>query len=301
MGIIVKDKTVVTGATILAADPNDNFDTIYDEFNGKITNANIDDAAAIESTKLDLASSNLTGQPTISDYTNAGHVHSNAANGGQLDWDTCFSDAAHNHSSAAEGGSALAAATLTTSSTIVAAGLITANGGVTTGNGDNISCFNGDIAAQASTSTRNITISHNNTNGVIDTSHGSIILDPTTTWVLPVSNKGVSLGVGGVAFDNMYADDFVNEADIPFLDEYNDVATINAIKKGTKICEKSGLPVIDDSTLPDWLLVKEYHGDKKGEVAISPDGNPYYSTRTMIGLLLGAIKELSTEIEILKK
>lgn len=52
MAVIVKDYTFSAGATIIAAEHNDNFDTIYDEFNGNISNANISATAAIAGSKL---------------------------------------------------------------------------------------------------------------------------------------------------------------------------------------------------------------------------------------------------------
>lgn len=52
MAIIVKPNTFSAGAVIIAAEHNSNFDTMYDEFNGNIHNANINASAAIADTKL---------------------------------------------------------------------------------------------------------------------------------------------------------------------------------------------------------------------------------------------------------
>ena len=52
IGQIVKLYTFSAGATIIAAEHNANFDTIYNEFNGNIENANIKSTAAIVDTKL---------------------------------------------------------------------------------------------------------------------------------------------------------------------------------------------------------------------------------------------------------
>ena len=56
MGLISKDNEFSAGATIVASEHNDNFDTMYNAFNGNIANANISDSAAIAYSKL-----NLTG------------------------------------------------------------------------------------------------------------------------------------------------------------------------------------------------------------------------------------------------
>ncbi len=52
MATISKPNTFSAGATIVASEHNDNFDTIYDDYNGNITNANISDSAAISDTKF---------------------------------------------------------------------------------------------------------------------------------------------------------------------------------------------------------------------------------------------------------
>jgi len=54
MATITKPNTFSAGATIFAAEHNSNFDTIYNDFNGNITNVNIASGAAISDTKLDL-------------------------------------------------------------------------------------------------------------------------------------------------------------------------------------------------------------------------------------------------------
>ena len=52
MATIVKPNTFSAGALILAAEHNSNFDTIYNDYNGNITNANISASAGIVDTKL---------------------------------------------------------------------------------------------------------------------------------------------------------------------------------------------------------------------------------------------------------
>ena len=52
MGTIVKPNTFSAGNTIIASENNDNFDTIYNEFNGSIDNDNIKASAAIANSKL---------------------------------------------------------------------------------------------------------------------------------------------------------------------------------------------------------------------------------------------------------
>jgi hypothetical protein len=63
MGLVVKPFTFSAGAVIIASEHNDNFDTLYNEFNGNIQNANVAANAAIEESKLDL--STLTQEMTL--------------------------------------------------------------------------------------------------------------------------------------------------------------------------------------------------------------------------------------------
>ena len=52
MAIISKPFTWTVGATIIASEHNSNDDTIYNDYNGNITNANISGSAAISDSKL---------------------------------------------------------------------------------------------------------------------------------------------------------------------------------------------------------------------------------------------------------
>lgn len=56
MALISKTHTFSAGATIVASEHNTNYDTIYNDYNGNITNANISGSAAIAASKLDLSS-----------------------------------------------------------------------------------------------------------------------------------------------------------------------------------------------------------------------------------------------------
>jgi hypothetical protein len=56
MGTITKPNTFTTGTSIIASDHNANFDTIYNDFNGGITNVNIATTAGIVDSKLDTIS-----------------------------------------------------------------------------------------------------------------------------------------------------------------------------------------------------------------------------------------------------
>lgn len=56
MSTITLNHTFSAGATIIASEHNTNFSTIYNDYNGNITNANISGSASIAATKLNLAS-----------------------------------------------------------------------------------------------------------------------------------------------------------------------------------------------------------------------------------------------------
>lgn len=114
----------------------------------------------------------------------------------------------------------------------------------------------------------------------------------------PSTHKLLDLGGSGLAWDYVYADDFQNVADFLFLDHrkennelipVDDLAVIRAIKPSGKFDPLSGLELIDDDTLPEWLLSK---CKKTGSVMRDPEGNPYLSLRVMISLLMGAVRQL---------
>ena len=154
------------------------------------------------------------------------------------------------------------------------------------------------------------------------------------THLLPEGNKVNDLGQGGQAWNSCYADDFENEGDFYHFDEYDDLAVINGIKGSGERQAHNGYELIDDSTLPDWLVAKHkrpleasdavYYTDedeetktmpegknvgdlkyaareakKIGDKEISDDGNPYLSLKTMISLLMGAVRQLDAKIEAL--
>jgi len=60
MAIISKPNTFTVGNTIIASEHNANDDTIYNDYNGNITNANLDASAAIANTKLAAPNSYFT-------------------------------------------------------------------------------------------------------------------------------------------------------------------------------------------------------------------------------------------------
>jgi hypothetical protein len=110
----------------------------------------------------------------------------------------------------------------------------------------------------------------------------------------PVSNKVIDLGRSGNAFDDMYADDFNNVADIPFLDDRDDLSYIMQMEGSGEYDERTGLEIINDDKLPDF--VKTVSKDGKKEVLYNPDGKPYFSVKAMFGWHNGAIRQLNNKI-----
>ena len=111
--------------------------------------------------------------------------------------------------------------------------------------------------------------------------------------ITTATNKGYDIGTAVTAFDDVYADDFQNVADFLFLDSKNDLAELHKIKGSGMIDPRTGIEIIDDDTVPDWLLTK----DKiTGEVARSEDGKPYIAVKTMLSLLMGAVRQLDNKV-----
>ena len=89
-----------------------------------------------------------------------------------------------------------------------------------------------------------------------------------------------------------------NIADFFHLDDYNDLDVIKNIKKSTMIDPRTKLPLIDDDSLPEWVLTK----DKKGkDILRDPDGKPYLSFKMISSLLMGAIRAIYDWLTKLEK
>ena len=69
MSTISRIKTWATAETLTAADLNAEFNNIVNDYNGSITNANIDASAAIDITKLSASVVSLTGTQTLTNKT----------------------------------------------------------------------------------------------------------------------------------------------------------------------------------------------------------------------------------------
>ena len=124
----------------------------------------------------------------------------------------------------------------------------------------------------------------------------TFIWSDTVQQLNPNTDKEWDIGTASLAFDDMYADDFNNVADFLHLDDYSDLEVLNGISPSGEIDPRSGLPLIDDATLPEWLLVK-----KDNIVERDSSGKPYLALKTIISLCMGAIRELDKKIESVKK
>lgn len=168
-------------------------------------------------------------------------------------------------------------------------------------------------------------------NGYIRQSTGGTELGFDGTQLAPTADKSLHIGVASYAFDNMYADDFNNVADFYNFDEYDDIAAIKQIKGSGTREEHTGYELIDDDTIPDWLVAKykspeparavehykegddvpdgkqvgdvSYEGiaaQEAGDKKIDADGKPYLSLKTLISLLMGAVRQLDAKVEALE-
>lgn len=120
----------------------------------------------------------------------------------------------------------------------------------------------------------------------------------STSAFFPDTHKDLDCGASAKAFDDIFGDDFQNVADFYYLDDKNDLDAINKIKSSGKIDQRSGLELIDDHTLPEWLLTK---CKKTGKILYDPEGKPYIAIKTIISLLMGAIRELDRKIKNIEK
>jgi len=131
----------------------------------------------------------------------------------------------------------------------------------------------------------------------------------------PLNHKLQDLGGPSAAWDDAYANDWHNVADFFFLDHrrvqgavspcgipvaggalipVDDIEVIKAIKPSGVFDPKTGLELIDDNTLPEWLLSKD---KVSGKALYDKEGKPYLSLKALISLCLGAIRQLDRKIE----
>jgi len=136
----------------------------------------------------------------------------------------------------------------------------------------------------------------------------------TGAGLMPIgSSKTYDAGTALIAFDDMFADDFTNVADIEFFDmrknkqgeieTLDDCAIIKSIKPkkdsdGKIIFNEKGNAFWDDDTLPQWI----FHEDKRnpGNLARDAQGRPWISLRILSALSLGAIGQLINRVEALE-
>jgi hypothetical protein len=123
-------------------------------------------------------------------------------------------------------------------------------------------------------------------------------------------NKVSDCGQSGGAWDDVWADDFRNVADFYHLDDHDDLASIHAIKGSGKYNPINGLEIIDDDTLPKWMLSKHKKDGqsidlstgkvtkewKVGDICLTPDGQPFLSLKLIGSLSMGAIRQLDNKV-----
>ena len=124
----------------------------------------------------------------------------------------------------------------------------------------------------------------------------------------PRTHKQVSLGTSGYSWDDAWADDYYNAADFYHFDTFDDLSAILSIKPSGEVEEKTGLPLVDDSTLPKWILA---HFNRTNEprnlglgtsnLILDPDGKPFISLKAAISLSWGAIRQLAHKVMELEK
>lgn len=121
------------------------------------------------------------------------------------------------------------------------------------------------------------------------------------------SGDGVwDIGSGSESWDQGYAVNWNSGADFYWLDErvvdgktqpVDDLAIICGIKPSDKYCERTGLRIIDDWSLPKWV----FSVDKlKNEIVLNSEGKPYLSNRMTTSLTWGAIRQLAERVEDLE-
>lgn len=138
-----------------------------------------------------------------------------------------------------------------------------------------------------------ITLAAKNSLGVnINDGTNSNIYQFLPTEFRPSAHKTADLGGSGDAWDDAYADDFNNVADFLHLDTIDDLAVLKDIKGSGQVDPETGHELINDDTLPDWLLART----RAGAIERDPDGKPYIRLKVLLSLLMGACRQLDGKI-----
>jgi hypothetical protein len=111
-GVGVLGSATGVGATLQTLGADTNIDLLLVAKGSGVVKADGVEVVTLTGTQT-LTNKTLT-TPTVASLTNMQHTHADAAGGGQLDWDTAWSDAVHTHASAGEGGTSLTGLTAVT-------------------------------------------------------------------------------------------------------------------------------------------------------------------------------------------
>lgn len=100
--------------------------------------------------------------------------------------------------------------------------------------------------------------------------------------LIPSEHKIVNLGASNFALNKIFVDDIISIADFY---NFEGLEAIRQIKGSGEIDKKTGYELINDDTIPGWLLSQDQNG-----------GKPYLSLKIMISLCMGAIRQLDKKI-----
>jgi len=145
----------------------------------------------------------------------------------------------------------------------------------------------------------------------------------TAAGLWPLIDDDLDLGTASYRWDYIYSSHVLNVADFYFLDTrvengkevaVDDIETIKAIGPSGKYDSHTGLMLIDDDTIPEFILPKyekdfeEFDEDgnvirrhKAGDIIRTEDGRPYLDTTVMLSLLMGAVRKIDARLEAIEK
>jgi len=130
----------------------------------------------------------------------------------------------------------------------------------------------------------------------------------TEPTLMPNTHGDQDVGRASYYWGDGHFNDINTIADYYHLDEYDDLAELHKIKGSGNRCDYNGLEIIDDDTLPDFLISKArrtgkpqkdkgINVEKKGENLIDPDGKPFLSLSAVISHLWGCVRQLDNKHE----
>jgi len=119
----------------------------------------------------------------------------------------------------------------------------------------------------------------------------------TSGDIWPDTDEAYDIGISGgtpYKYAQCYANNWNEVADYCYFDDRDDLAAIHQIKGSGAFDPNTGNEIIDDASLPDWLLSRH---KITGEIVYDSKGKPFLAPSRTVPLAWGGIKQVDNKLE----